>query len=105
MAEFRVKPEPNADKRANFGARGVVSITGCFLALLFGLLFASGYWNENARRTDTSPRINVRVVGAPLPGVVVEQVQAGAGTMKLPVDPPTADVGQEFGSAAKAMTR
>ena len=105
MAEFRVKPEPNADKRAKFGARGVVSITGGFLALLFGLLFASGYWNENARRTDTSPRINVRVVGAPLPGVVVEQVQAGAGTMKLPVDPPTADVSRGFVQPAMSKNR
>ena len=105
MAEYRVKPESIADKRANFGARGVVSITGCFLALLFGLLFASGFWNESARQTETSPRFNVRVLGEPLPRVVVEPVQSSAGTMKLPVGSPTAAVGQEFGSAAEAMTR
>jgi hypothetical protein len=105
MPEFRANPEPNADKRVKFGALGVVSITACFLALLFGLLFASGYWNESAKRADSSPQFDVRVVGGRLPGVVVEPIHAAAGTMKLPVDPPAAGVSREFGATAEAMAR
>jgi hypothetical protein len=105
MAEFRSNPEPIANKRANFGARCVVSFTVCFLALLFGFLFASGYWNESAKRADSSPQFDVRVVGGRLPGVVVEPIHAATGTMKLPVGPPAAGVSQEFGATAKAMTR
>ena len=105
MAHSRENTEPNADKRANFGARGVASISACFLALLFGLLFASGYWNESAKQGDSSPRFNVRVVGGRLPGVVVEPVHAVAGTMRLPVDPPTADVSRGFVQPAMSKNR
>ena len=105
MAEFRANPEPVADKRAHFGATVAVTITVCFLALLLGLLFASGYWNERVNQANSSPQFNAKVVGGRLPGVVVEPIQAVAGTMKLPVDPPTADVSQGFGTSAKAMTR
>jgi hypothetical protein len=105
MPEFRANPEPFADKRANFGAMGAATITVCFLALLFSLLFASGYWDESAKQANSSPQFKVRVVGGPLPGIVVEPVQAVAGTMRLPVDPPTADASQGFGAPAKAMAR
>jgi hypothetical protein len=105
MAKSRANREPTADKRVNFGAWGVVSIASLFLTLLFGLLFASGYWNESAKRADSTPQFYVKVVGGRLPGVVVEPIRAGTVTMTLPVDPPSADVNRGFAKPAKTMTR
>lgn len=105
MADLHKNPEPIADKLAHSGSGGAVTITVCFLALLGGLLLASSYWRESAQPAGLSPQFNVRVVGGPLPGVVVEPIHAAAGTMRLPVDPPTADVGQGPGAPAKAATR
>jgi hypothetical protein len=82
-----------------------VTITVCLLALLGGLLFVGGYWNESVQPAASSPRFNVRVVGGPLPGVLVEPIHAAVGTMRLPVDPPSADVSQGLGTPAKAATR
>ena len=72
-------------------------------ALLIGVLFATGFWNEQVQHSGSSPDINVSVVGGLLPSVIVESKNDIAGTLKYPVDVPTLGARSGTGTPDKLM--
>lgn len=91
MVEYRADRVPITDDQDNSGPWRTVALLVGALALLLGVLFATGFWNAQAQQPEKLPEMNVRAVGGLLPGIVVEPNNAITGTMKIPVDVPALD--------------
>jgi hypothetical protein len=80
MVEYRASSDPIHGDKLKSGAGRLVGIVALFVALLASLLFVSGFWNPRPTSAALPP------VASSTEAVAKDRL---AGTMKLPVDPPS----------------
>ena len=81
MVDYRASSDPIRSDKLKSGAGRLVGIVVLFVALLASLLFVSGFWNPRPTNAALPPAA---------PSIAAVAKDSDAGTMKLPVDPPSA---------------
>ena len=83
MSDYRTT-DPVVEKRS--GAGRTILIILVVIAVIVGLLFATGFWSANVTKSGALPEVSVK--GGALPKVDVDSKEVVVGTSKKTVDVP-----------------
>lgn len=83
MSDYRTT-EPVIEKRSNTGRTIVIVLVA--IAVIVGLLFATGFWSANVTKEGALPEVSVK--GGALPKVDMDSKKVVVGTSKTTVDVP-----------------
>lgn len=92
MADYQTDKEPIAVKTRKSGAGSTIVLLGIILALIIGLLFATGFWNLDVKDSGSLPEVKVRAEAGQMPDVDVTSKEVIVGTKKTTVEVPTVEV-------------
>jgi hypothetical protein len=103
VAEYREDCDPNREARDKCGPVRTIGMLVVAFTIILGGLFAYGLPSKGEKQASASHKFDVRIVGGPLPGIVVESKNVLAGTMRIPVDVPARGAMSETGAAEKSI--
>jgi beta-lactam-binding protein with PASTA domain len=86
MSDYR-SGEPIREKRRSGGA--TIAIVLVVIAVIVGLLFATGFWSANVTKDGALPQVSVK--GGALPKVDMDSKEVVVGTSKTKVEVPKAE--------------